>query len=144
MRIKYYPKSSVVTLDPKSEVVVVKSEVVTYEAVEIYKYTIRKQNHYWILYLESEDKSWMVLKEPPTESEIKILAIPLKKLNRESRRVWDEGEYWLDFQEDKKITFNITKGDKLKGVYCLIKYNKNWLFFKRRLRDWEIEMQNEK
>jgi len=127
MRIEYYPKS----------------EIVTFEAVEIYKYIIRKQKHYWILYLESEDRNWMVLEEPPTD-ENKILAIPVKKIEG-TYEIWDEGEYWLDFQEDKKITFNIIKGDKLiKGVYVLIKLpDKNCLWFKRRLRDWEIEMQNE-
>jgi len=111
---------------------------------KVFKYIIRKQKHYWILYLESEDRNWMVLKELPIESGIKILAIPVKSIVGTSE-LWDEGEYWLDFQEDNKITFDIIKEDnKLKGVYCLITYNKDWILFKRHLRHWEIEMQNEK
>ena len=100
-------------------------------------------------------RSWAIPKEPPIESGIKKLAIPvedhdLSYIDLEKRSVrmdlfegiipeglygagtvgiWDKGEYELLNRNDKKIEIYL-KGNKLKGYYTLIKFKDNWLFFK--------------
>ena len=93
-------------------------------------------------------KSWAIPKEPPTEKNIKRLAvqtedhpidyarfegeIPEGEYGAGTVEIWDDGSYDLVEKKDDKIVVNIN-GKKLKGNYCLIKFKnqeKNWLFFK--------------
>ena len=92
-------------------------------------------------------KSWAIPKEPPVESGIKRLAIPVEDhelsyiyfegiipeglYGAGSVEIWDKGEYELLNMDDKKIEIHL-KGNKLKGYYTLIKFKDNWLFLKYR------------
>ena len=96
-------------------------------------------------------KSWAIPKEPPQETDIKRLAIqvedhPLDYANFEGEiaegsygaglvEIWDKGYYIPLKFNDTEIIFEL-KGEKLKGVYCLVKLkqkqDKNWLFFKKK------------
>lgn len=106
---------------------------------------------HWDLRLEMNGvlKSWAVPKEPPLETGIKRLAVPVEDhpLGYESFQgkitegqygagdviIWDKGTYEPTSIKDDKIVFNIN-GEKLKGEYCLVKTKfqgkDNWLFFK--------------
>ena len=106
---------------------------------------------HWDLRLEKNDvlKSWAVPKEPPSESNIKRLAIQVEDhdLNYGSFEgvipegqygaglveIWDEGTYTSEKWETNKIVFMIS-GKKLSGRYTLIKLKKSekneWLLFK--------------
>ena len=106
---------------------------------------------HWDLRLEMDGvlKSWAVPKIPPTEKEIKRLAIqvedhPIEYSNFHGKipegnygagevKIWDKGNYELIEKNSKKIIIEIN-GKKLKGKYCLIKTNytdkNSWLFFK--------------
>ena len=107
---------------------------------------------HWDLRLEMNGvlKSWAVPKEPPTDENVKRLAVevedhPLEYANFEGTiadgqygagevTIWDKGTYDpVEVQEDK-IVVNI-HGERLRGEYCLIKtkFQKNsWLFFKKK------------
>jgi DNA ligase D-like protein (predicted 3'-phosphoesterase) len=107
---------------------------------------------HWDLRLEMNGvlKSWAVPKEPPTESGVRRLAImvedhPLEYANFQGIipeghygagkvEIWDKGTYKPIEVTDKKIVFQLN-GEKLKGEYVLLKYDKsgenNWLFFKK-------------
>jgi DNA ligase D-like protein (predicted 3'-phosphoesterase) len=107
---------------------------------------------HWDLRLEMNGvlKSWAVPKEPPTERGVKRLAImvedhPLEYANFQGVipeghygagkvEIWDKGTYKPIEVTDKKIVFQLN-GEKLKGEYVLLKYDKsgenNWLFFKK-------------
>lgn len=107
---------------------------------------------HWDLRLEMNGvlKSWAVPKEPPTEKGVKRLAImvedhPLEYANFQGVipeghygagkvEIWDKGTYKPIEVTDKKIVFQLN-GEKLKGEYVLLKYDKsgenNWLFFKK-------------
>jgi DNA ligase D-like protein (predicted 3'-phosphoesterase) len=96
-------------------------------------------------------KSWAVPKEPSTDPKIKRLAIqvedhPLEYGNfhgeikegygKGTVKIWDKGSYTIkDWDDKKKIEINI-KGERLNGMYALVKTNygnkpeKSWLFFK--------------
>ncbi|MBU1766513.1 MAG: 3'-phosphoesterase, partial [Candidatus Omnitrophica bacterium] len=98
-------------------------------------------------------KSWAIPKEPPKEMDIKRLAIqvedhPLDYANFEGKiaegsygaglvEIWDKGYYIRSKFDSTEIIFEL-KGEKLKGIYCLIKLkpklppDKNWLFFKKK------------
>ena len=106
---------------------------------------------HWDLRLEKNDvlKSWAVPKEPPSESNIKRLAIQVEDhdLNYGSFEgvipegqygaglveIWDEGTYTPEKWETNKIVFMVS-GKKLSGRYTLIKLKKSekneWLLFK--------------
>jgi len=92
--------------------------------------------------------SWAVPKEPPTEKGVKRLAIhvedhplqyakfkgiiPKGNYGAGVVEIWDNGNYELKHQDEKKIEF-ILHGKKLNGHFVLIKtgYVKNgWLWFK--------------
>lgn len=99
-------------------------------------------------------KSWAVPKTPPTERGVKRLAVqvedhPIEYADFEGTipegmygagtvEIWDRGEYILKARDEDKLVFEV-KGDKLRGVYCLIRFRgkgkrkseKNWLFFKK-------------
>jgi DNA ligase D-like protein (predicted 3'-phosphoesterase) len=106
---------------------------------------------HWDLRLEYDGvlKSWAVPKIPPTEKNVKRLAIqvedhpieyakfhgiiPEGNYGAGEVKIWDSGKYNLLEKNSKKIIFEL-HGKKLKGKYCLIKTNyenkKSWLFFK--------------
>jgi DNA ligase D-like protein (predicted 3'-phosphoesterase) len=101
------------------------------------------------LALDGVLKSWAIPKEPPTQKNIKRLAIqtedhPLEYANFEGTipegqygagvvKIWDKGTFELLERTDKKYDF-VLNGNKLKGKYHLIKFPKGgdnaWLFFK--------------
>jgi len=105
---------------------------------------------HWDLRLEYDGvlKSWAIPKIPPTEKEIKRLAIqvedhplayakfhgiiPKGNYGAGEVKIWDSGKYNLIEKNSKKIILEI-HGKKLKGKYCLIKTNygkNNWLFMR--------------
>jgi len=94
-------------------------------------------------------KSWAIPKEPPTEPNIKRLAVevedhPVSYITFEGTipegeygagtvEIWDKGTYTLKSRSNNKIVFTL-HGEKLVGTYILVKFkeNKNWLFFKKK------------
>ncbi len=96
-------------------------------------------------------KSWAIPKTPPVKEGVKRLAVqvedhPIDYANFEGTipeglygagtvEIWDKGEYTLKERDKDKLVFEI-KGDKLKGIYCLVRFKerKNWLFFKKKMR----------
>lgn len=128
----------------------------TGESKEKLVYVIQKHRathlHY-DLRLEEEGvlKSWAIPKEPPSNPGVKRLAVetedhPLGYEDFEGKipedeygaglvEIWDKGNYVpIEITPGKKIIE--IKGNKLKGIYALIKIktkegsDKNWLFFK--------------
>ncbi len=105
-----------------------------------------KQLHYDLrLEMDGVLKSWAVPKEPPLSS-VKRLAIqvedhPIQYASFEgvipegygagSVEIWDRGSFELLSRDKNKIKVRIA-GEKLKGVYVLVRFNqRNWLFFKK-------------
>lgn len=106
---------------------------------------------HWDLRLEMNRvlKSWAVPKEPPRETGIRRLAVPVEDHPIEYANfqgiipegqygageviIWDTGTYDPVSIRDDKIVVNID-GEKLKGEYCLVKTKfqgkENWLLFK--------------
>ena len=94
-------------------------------------------------------KSWAIPKEPPTESNIKRLAVevedhPVSYITFEGTipegeygagtvEIWDKGTYTLKSRSSNKIVFTL-RGEKLVGDYILVRFkeDKNWLFFKKK------------
>ncbi len=94
-------------------------------------------------------KSWAIPKEPPTEPNIKRLAvevedhpvsyitfegtIPEGKYGAGTVEIWDKGTYTLKSRSNNKIVFTL-HGEKLVGDYILVRFkeDKNWLFFKKK------------
>lgn len=94
-------------------------------------------------------KSWAVPKEPPSQPDIKRLAVevedhPLSYIDFEGVipegmygagkvEIWDRGTYTLKDRTQNKIEFTL-HGEKLKGDYVLIRFkgDKNWLLIKKR------------
>jgi DNA ligase D-like protein (predicted 3'-phosphoesterase) len=95
-------------------------------------------------------KSWAIPKEPPLHQGVRRLAVevedhPLEYASFEGEipegqygagtvEIWDTGDYSITKWDDKEIIIDI-HGNKLQGLYCLIKFkdDKNWLFFKKKL-----------
>jgi len=101
-------------------------------------------------------KSWAIPKRPPSVKGVKRLAIKVENhpLGYEKFKgtiakgqygagrveIWDKGYYTPLEKRTDAIIFDI-HGKKLKGTYCLVKFNprfskgknkgKNWLFFKK-------------
>ncbi|MCM8786912.1 MAG: hypothetical protein NC935_02535 [Candidatus Omnitrophica bacterium] len=125
------------------------------EKLPIFVIQKHKSSHlHYDLRLEKEGilKSWAIPKEPPTKVGIKRLAVEVKDhpldyadfqgnipeglYGAGSVKIWDKGFYVPIKFEEKEIVFKL-KGKRLKGTYCLIKFevknlkNKNWLFFKK-------------
>jgi len=94
-------------------------------------------------------KSWAIPKEPPTEPNIKRLAvevddhpvsyiafegtIPEGEYGAGTVEIWDKGTYTLKSRSSNKIVFTL-RGEKLAGDYILVRFkeDKNWLFFKKK------------
>jgi DNA ligase D-like protein (predicted 3'-phosphoesterase) len=94
-------------------------------------------------------KSWAIPKEPPTEPNIKRLAVevedhPVSYITFEGTipegeygagtvEIWDKGTYTLKSRSNNKIVFTL-RGEKLVGDYILVRFkeDKNWLFFKKK------------
>jgi len=96
-------------------------------------------------------KSWAVPKTPPRSTGTKRLAIQvddhdLSYANFEGTipegygagtvEIWDKGSYELIEKTKDKLVFRLA-GEKLKGLYCLIRFKKagtkTWLFFKKQI-----------
>jgi DNA ligase D-like protein (predicted 3'-phosphoesterase) len=116
-------------------------------------YVIQKHDashlHYDLrLEMDGVLKSWAIPKNPPTEKNMKRLAvavedhpigyenfegiIPEGQYGAGKVEIWDKGTYSVEERTSDKIIVNIN-GKKLKGRYCLVKFKgqeKNWLFFK--------------
>jgi len=108
---------------------------------------------HWDLRLEEDGslKSWAIPKEPPAEEGIRRMAvhvedhtleyanfegtIPEPEYGAGTVEIWDRGTYQPLETSAAKRVFEI-RGQKLKGIYCLIKLkgqdpkDKYWLFFK--------------
>ena len=103
------------------------------------------------LELDKVLKSWAVPKVPPIKEGIKRLAvqvedhdldyidfegvIPKGQYGAGTVKIWDKGIFRLIRRTEDKIEFEL-KGEKLKGVYELIRFKKSgekgWLLFKKR------------
>jgi DNA ligase D-like protein (predicted 3'-phosphoesterase) len=101
------------------------------------------------LELDGVLKSWAIPKEPPTEPDVKRLAIlvddhDLSYADFESEieegeygagkvEIWDKGTYVMETRKDNKMVF-VLQGKKLKGRYTILRFDKagpnNWLLFK--------------
>ena len=101
------------------------------------------------LEMDGKLKSWAIPKEPPTQANIKRLAVltevhPLAYYDFEGEipfgygagkvKLWDIGYYRAESCSNTKIIIEIF-GGRLKGRYALVKIKpredkKNWLFFK--------------
>lgn len=116
-------------------------------------YVIQKHDashlHYDLrLEMDGVLKSWAIPKLPPTEKDVKRLAvqtedhpidyadfegiIPEGMYGAGKVEIWDKGTYETEGKKEDRIIVKIN-GEKLKGRYCLIKFKnqeKNWLFFK--------------
>ena len=94
-------------------------------------------------------KSWAIPKEPPTEPDVKRLAlqvedhpydykdfegtIPEGQYGAGKVIIWDKGTYELIEKTDKGFVVKMN-GKKLNGTFVLFKFKppKNWLFFKKK------------
>ena len=94
-------------------------------------------------------KSWAIPKEPPTEPNVRRLAVEVEDhqinyINFEGSiaegeygagtvEIWDKGTYSLESRKPDKIVFTLN-GTRLNGDYVLLRFkqDKNWLFFKRK------------
>ena len=107
-------------------------------------------NLHWDFRLEMNGvlKSWAVPKQPPKQVGLKRLAVQVEDhavsyINFEGTieegygkgtvKIWDSGTYEMESKAPGKMVFDL-KGKKLKGKYCLIKFEKtgpkNWLLFR--------------
>ncbi len=108
------------------------------------------RNLHWDLRLEREGvlASWAIPKEPPQRKGTRRLAIqtedhpinyasfagtiPEGEYGAGSVDIWDQGTYETEKWEANEIIV-ILEGRKLKGRYCLIRFQKvkdGWLFFR--------------
>jgi DNA ligase D-like protein (predicted 3'-phosphoesterase) len=118
------------------------------------KFVVQKHDathlHYdFRLEMDEVLKSWAIPKEPPTEPNIKRLAVevedhPVSYMTFEGTipegeygagtvEIWDKGTYTLRSRNKNKIVFAL-HGERLVGDYVLVRFkeDKNWLFFKKR------------
>jgi DNA ligase D-like protein (predicted 3'-phosphoesterase) len=115
----------------------------------VQKHQARRLHYDLRLEMNGVLKSWAIPKEPPTEKGVKRLAVevedhPVDYANFEGTipegqygagtvEIWDKGQYVLKERDEDKLVFEI-KGNKLRGVYCLVRFKgrENWLFFKKK------------
>jgi DNA ligase D-like protein (predicted 3'-phosphoesterase) len=92
-------------------------------------------------------KSWAVPKGPPEEEGVKRLAVPREDHPMEYAtfegeipegeygagqvEIWDKGTYDLLKWNDREIKIDFN-GNKLNGVYVMIKTKRGWLLFKKK------------
>lgn len=110
---------------------------------------------HWDFRLEMDEvlKSWAVPKEPPTQPNVRRLAIevedhPLSYIDFEgvieegkygagTVTIWDRGTYSLESRKPDKIVFTLS-GRRLTGRYTLVRLKndpKNWLLFKTKIAE---------
>jgi DNA ligase D-like protein (predicted 3'-phosphoesterase) len=115
----------------------------------IQKHTATHLHYDFRLEMDGVLKSWAIPKEPPTEPNIKRLAvqvedhkidyidfegtIPEGKYGAGKVEIWDKGTYMLRHRSTNKIMFTL-HGERLSGNYTLLRFkeDKNWLFFKNK------------
>ena len=115
----------------------------------IQKHTATHLHYDFRLEMDGVLKSWAIPKEPPTEPNIKRLAvhvedhqidyidfegtIPEGKYGAGKVEIWDKGTYMLRHRSSNKIMFTL-HGERLSGNYTLLRFkeDKNWLFFKNK------------
>lgn len=109
------------------------------------------RNLHWDLRLERDGVlvSWAVPKEPPQERGVRRLAIqtedhpieyasfsgtiPEGEYGAGTVEIWDQGTYETEKWEPDKEIIILINGERLKGRYCLIRFQKvkeGWLFFR--------------
>lgn len=141
---KYREKRNFATPEPKGESTATGKK----------RYLIQEHHAthlHWDLRLEVGGvlKSWALPKEPPRETGVRRLAVPVEdhpigyadftgtipegQYGAGEVRMWDRGTYEPISLGEDKIVVNI-EGEKLRGGYCLIKSRfqgkDSWLFFK--------------
>jgi DNA ligase D-like protein (predicted 3'-phosphoesterase) len=120
------------------------------------RYVIHKHQAthlHWDFRLEMDNvlKSWAIPKEPPSQPNIKRLAvevedhqlsyidfqgtIPEGQYGAGTVEIWDKGTYTLRNRTQKIIEFTL-HGERLTGDYVLIRFkqDKNWLLFKKKTK----------
>ena len=147
--------------EPKGEINIISKEDIKENEEKIEKMVNIKpifvvQEHHarrlhWDFRLEMEGvlRSWAIPKGVPEEFNVRRLAIPTEDHPIEyadfegsipegmygagTVKIWDKGEFDLEEETDKKITFHL-KGKRLTGKYALIKImlkgKESWLLFK--------------
>ena len=118
------------------------------------RYVIQKHQatrlHYDLrLEMDGVLKSWAVPKTPPTQPNVRRLAvqvedhpieyadfegsIPKGEYGAGTVKIWDKGTYNLLERQEDKLIIHIN-GNKLNGHYVLIRFKDetNWLFFKKK------------
>jgi DNA ligase D-like protein (predicted 3'-phosphoesterase) len=124
------------------------------KVIQTARYVIQKHQAthlHWDFRLEMDNvlKSWAVPKEPPTQPNVKRLAmevedhelsyidfqgtIPKGQYGAGTVEIWDKGTYTLQNRTQNIIEFTL-HGEKLMGDYVLIRFkqDKNWLLFKKK------------
>ncbi|TFF86760.1 MAG: 3'-phosphoesterase [Promethearchaeota archaeon] len=104
---------------------------------------------HWDLRLEKEGvlKSWAIPKGVPIDEDVKRLAIPTEdhpmgyatfegeipegSYGAGQVKIWDNGTYNLLKWEDREIKVDFN-GDKIKGIYVMIRTQRGWLLFKKK------------
>ena len=115
----------------------------------VQKHDATRLHYDFRLEMEKVLKSWAIPKEPPTEPNIKRLAVevedhPVSYITFEGTipegeygagtvEIWDKGTYTLKSRSSSKIVFAL-HGKKLVGDHILVRFKegKNWLFFKKK------------
>ena len=115
----------------------------------IQKHAATRLHYDFRLEMDGVLKSWAVPKEPPTEPNVRRLAVQVEDHQLDyidfegiipeggygagKVEVWDKGTYILKHRSDNKIMFTL-QGKKLNGDYTLLRFkeDKNWLFFKNK------------
>jgi len=114
----------------------------------VQKHTASHLHYDFRLSITGKAKSWAIPKQPSNTTGVKRLAvqvpdhtisymswegtIPKGQYGAGTVKIWDKGTYKMLERRPGKLIFEL-KGNKLKGIFCLIKFkDKNWLFFKKR------------
>ncbi|HHE36475.1 MAG TPA: 3'-phosphoesterase [Candidatus Woesearchaeota archaeon] len=115
----------------------------------VQKHTATNLHYDFRLELDGVLKSWAIPKEPPTNPNIRRLAIQvedhdLSYIDFEGKikegdygagkvELWDSGTYDMETRKDYKLVFFL-HGKRLRGRYTILRFEKagpnTWLFFK--------------